>query len=129
MTTKPPNRAARIMMGAVFVSAGVAHFTSTRFFESIVPEELPAKRELVYGTGVAEIAGGVALLARPSRRLGWLLVALLALVFPANVNQALRQISFDDDRPPPPRWALFARLPLQAVMIWLVLAATRPRTS
>ena len=94
-------------------------------FEAIVPKELPGKRELVYGTGVAEILGGAALLARPSRKLGWLLIALLLIVFPANLNQAFRGAHYEA-MPEPPRWVLFARLPVQALMIWLVLAATRP---
>jgi uncharacterized membrane protein len=111
-------------MAATFLGAGVTHFTSPDFFEAIVPEELPGKRELVYGTGVAEIVGGAALLARPNRKLGWLLIALLLVVFPANVNQALRGAHYEG-MPQPPRCALFARLPLQAVMVWLVLAATR----
>jgi uncharacterized membrane protein len=125
---RPRNRAARITMGAVFLGAGVSHFTSPKFFEAIIPEELPGKRELVYGTGVAELAGGAALLVRPSRRLGWLLIGLLLFVFPANVNQAVRQPRIGDGKQPP-RWTLVARLPLQAVMVWLVLAATRPCAS
>ena len=112
-------------MAATFLGAGVTHFTSPDFFDAIVPKELPGKRELVYGTGVAEILGGAALLARPSRKLGWLLIALLLFVFPANLNQALRDAHYEGT-PKPPRWALWARLPLQAVMVWLVLAATRP---
>jgi uncharacterized membrane protein len=112
-------------MAATFLAAGVTHFTSPKFYEAIVPEELPGKQELVYGTGLAEILGGAALLARPNRKVGWLLIALLLFVFPANVNQALRDVAMDD-MPQPPRWLLIARLPLQAVMVWLVLAATRP---
>lgn len=123
--TNRPNQFARYTMSAVFLTAGVTHFTSPEFFESIIPEELPGKRELVYGTGVAEIVGGTALLLRPSRKVGWLLVALLAFVFPANLNQAVRNIGIGDG-PKPPRWVLIARLPLQALMVWLVLAGTRP---
>jgi uncharacterized membrane protein len=126
IVSKPQNRAARVIMGTAFLGAGVTHFTSPRFFEAIIPEELPRKRELVYGTGVAELVGGAALLMRPSRTLGWFLIALLAFVFPANINQAVRRPTIGDGRQPP-RWALIARLPLQAVMVWLVLAATRPR--
>jgi uncharacterized membrane protein len=112
-------------MSAVFLGAGVTHFTSPKFFEAIVPDELGRKRELVYGTGVAELLAGAVLLVRPTRRVGWLLIALLAFVFPANLNQAFRDIDYGGN-PAPPRWVLFARLPLQAVMVWLVLAATRP---
>jgi uncharacterized membrane protein len=125
MHRKPPSRSARYVMGATFLGAGASHFTSPAFFEAIIPEELPRKRELVYGTGVAEMVGGAALLARPSRKLGWLLIGLLLFVFPANLNQALRG-AYYEAMPKPPRWALLARLPLQAALIWLVLAATRP---
>jgi uncharacterized membrane protein len=125
MNSKPPSRAARYTMGATFVVAGVTHFTSPDFFEAIVPEELPGRRELVYGTGVAEIVGGAALLVRPSRKIALFLIALLLFVFPANLNQAFRDVHHEA-MTKPPRWLLFARLPLQAVMVWLVLAATRP---
>lgn len=53
------------------------------------------------------------------------LTGLLLAVFPANVNQAVNQVTIPG-LPTPPRWALWARLPLQAVMIWAVLAGTRP---
>lgn len=125
---QPPNRPARFVMAGTFLAAGVVHFVAPSFFEAIIPEEIPQKRLWVYATGVAELAGGAGLLLRPSRKLGWALVALLVLVFPANVNQALRDVAVEG-APAPPRWALFLRLPLQALMIWAVLAATREATS
>ena len=114
---------ARVGMGGSLVGVGVLHFLAPRSFESIVPEELPAKSFLVYASGVVEIAGGVQLIRRPTRRLGLLLVALLLAVFPANVNMAVRGLQIEG-LPPSPRWVAWARLPLQAVMIWAVLAVT-----
>jgi len=111
-------------MGSSLVGIGVLHFVAPKQFEAIIPDELPAKSFWVYGTGVLEVAGGVKLLRWPTRRLGFLLVGLLLLVFPANINMALRDLSVEGG-PSMPKWALWARLPLQFVMIWAVLAATR----
>ena len=121
----PRNDVARLAMAAIFGGIGVLHFTSPEGFEAIIPEALPSKRAWVYATGVMELAGAGALLVRPDRKVGWLLIGLLALVFPANVNQALTGTQVPG-LPPQPRWALWARLPLQALMVWAVLAATRP---
>ena len=73
---------------------------------------------LVYLSGVAEVALGAGLLVAPLRRLaGWGLVALYIAVFPANVNMAVNHVSFVEGQAPPPAWALYARLPLQALLI------------
>lgn len=117
--------AARFTMAAVFGGIGIVHFLRPEPFDSIIPEALPAKRALTYASGAAEIGGAVGLLVKPDRRVGWFLVALLLAVFPANINQAVTGASFPD-MPTPPRWALWARLPFQALAIWAVLAATRP---
>ena len=80
-----------------------------------------AKR-LVQISGVAEIAGGVGvLLPSPRRASGPGLVALLAAVFPANLYMARAPERFGKI----PRWALYARLPLQPLMMWWAWRATR----
>ncbi len=122
---RPRNDVARFSMAAVFGGIGVLHFLRPAQFDAIIPEAIPAKRELTYLSGVAEIAGAAALVARPERRVGVALTGLLLAVFPANVNQAVNHVTIPG-LPTPPRWALWARLPLQAVMIWAVLAGTRP---
>ena len=112
-------------MAAVFGGIGMLHFLRSEPFDAIIPDALPAKRALTYASGVAELAGAAGLLLKPDRRVGWALVALLLAVFPANINQAVTGAEFPD-MATPPRWALWARLPFQALAIWAVLAATRP---
>ena len=114
---------------ALFAVAGVLHFVAPGAYERIVPPWLPARRTLVYVSGAAELAGALALLSpalRPAA--GWGLIALLVAVFPANV-QMLRDAARLGAAP----WAqalLWARLPLQALLIWWVWASavrgTRP---
>ncbi len=119
------NNVARFSMAALFGGIGALHFVRPAQFDAIIPESIPAKRELTYLSGVAELSGAAALVLRPSRKVGWALVALLVAVFPANVNQAVNQVAIPG-MPAPPRGVLWARLPLQALMIWAVLAGTRP---
>ena len=118
-------RAASVVVLAVaFVGAGVLHFVRPHVFEAIVPPYLPAPRLLVLVSGAAEVLGGVGLLVPAVRPwAGWGLVALLVAVFPANVYMATAAERFAGVAP---AWALWARLPLQAVLIGWVWWASRP---
>src|SRR5947209_5009605 len=98
--------------GRMFMFAGIMHFVIPKTYESIMPDYLPAHRELVYASGVAEIAGGAAVLHPSTRRFGSALsIATLVAVFPANLNMALHPERYE--RIPGGRRALYARLPLQ----------------
>jgi len=73
-------------------------------------------------SGAAEVLGGVGVLLAPTRRAAGVgLIALLAAVFPANLYMARAPERF----PRIPRWALYARLPLQPLMMWWAWKATR----
>jgi uncharacterized membrane protein len=117
------SRAARTF-GGFFIFAGIMHFVIPRTYESIVPDALPAKRALVYASGVAEIAGGVGVLHPRTRGAAslWSVATLLA-VFPANVHMALHPERYP--KVPGGRAALLARLPLQALAIAWAHAARR----
>ena len=118
--------ALRAPLAALFVGTGTLHFTNPEPFVSIVPDALPAPRALVYASGVAELLGGLGLLHRRTLRpAGWWLIATLLAVFPANIGMALSP----ERHPGIPAWALWVRLPLQAVLIaWVHQAAlARPR--
>ncbi len=93
-------------------------------YETIMPPWLPAHRELVYASGVAEIVGGLALLSGRTRRLGgWWLIATLLAVFPANIHMAINPEDFPDV--PGGQASLLARLPVQFLFIAWVVAAMR----
>ncbi|MDA0181559.1 hypothetical protein OJ997_14740 [Solirubrobacter phytolaccae] len=105
---------ARVALGATFITTGVLHFLRPRMYEAIMPRSLPAHRELVYASGVAEIVGGAGVLHPKTRRAaGWWLIATLVAVFPANVEMAAHPERFKKI----PKSLLYARLPLQGAMI------------
>jgi uncharacterized membrane protein len=98
------------------VGAGVLHFIHPETYLRIMPPALPAPRLLVLLSGGAEVAGGLGLLLPATRHLAaWGLLALLVAVFPANVYMLglARELSI-------PSWALWARLPLQPLLMWAV---------
>ncbi len=47
----------RRLFGPFFIVTGVLHFVIPRAYESFMPDYVPAQRELVYASGVAEIGG------------------------------------------------------------------------
>ena len=117
----------RTVLGFVFILAGILHFVRPKPYEQMVPDWIPMHKESVAASGVAEIVGGAALLDGRTARFGfWWLTALLVAVFPANVHMAT-----DPDSIPWlaksgfPRPLLWARLPLQPLMIALLAIATR----
>ena len=111
------------LFGPFFVFAGVMHFVVPRTYEAIVPDYLPAHRELVAVSGVAEIAGGLGVLHPRTRRLAsWWSIATLVAVFPANLHMALHP---DRYKVPGGRAALYARLPVQLLFIAWAHAAGR----
>jgi uncharacterized membrane protein len=112
----------RILLGAFFLAAGLLHFLRPGSYVAVVPQPLPRKLELVYASGVAEIAGGVGVLPEPTRRAaGWWLIATLVAVFPANVNMAVNA----ERHRGIPAWALWVRLPIQGLLIAWVWRATQ----
>ncbi|HEX3510375.1 MAG TPA: MauE/DoxX family redox-associated membrane protein [Solirubrobacteraceae bacterium] len=116
-------RRSRGLLAALFISGGVYHFVNPRAYEAIVPPSLAERKgPIVQVSGAAEILGGVGLLVPATRRAaGLALMALLVAVFPANLYMARRPEHFQRI----PRWALFARLPLQPLMMWWAWRTTR----
>ncbi len=116
-------RRSRMLLGLAFVGAGANHFAMPRAYEAIVPPSMKKRAGgLVAISGVAEIAGGLGVLLPWTRRAAGLgLIALLAAVFPANLHMAREPERFSRI----PRWALYARLPLQPLMMWWAWRATR----
>ena len=118
----------RIVLGVFMTLAGVAHLTFGREdFRAQVPSWVPVAEDLVVvGSGVVEVALGVALLALSHQRrlVGLALAAFLVAVFPGNVAQYVEGVDafgLDTDT------RRFVRLFFQPVLIGAALyAAGRP---
>jgi uncharacterized membrane protein len=120
--------AGRIALAAMLVVTAMAHFVYTKGMVMMMPAFLPFKLELVYLTGVMELAAAIGLLVpKTSTLTGYLLIAFFLLLLPANIYAALNHVdmqkaSFDG---PGPAYLWF-RIPLQLFFIgWTYYAAIK----
>jgi uncharacterized membrane protein len=113
---------AKAVVGAFLVS-GVVHLVRPQTFEPLMPGWVPAHREVILLSGVAELLCAVGLLVPRARRVaGPASAAVLLGVYPGNLKMAL-----DASRTPSTAFkvAAFARLPLQLPLVRGALRAGR----
>jgi len=110
----------RWLMAAFYLAAGIAHLRSPDAFLPIMPAFVPAPREIILATGVAELAGAIGLLVPRLRYAAGIGLALYALcVWPANIKHALEGVVIP--ALPTSWWYHGPRLALQPVLIWWAL--------
>jgi uncharacterized membrane protein len=113
------NHGSALALAALLAAAGVTHFARPRPYDAIVPEWVPGpSRMWTYASGAAELSIAAAVAHPRTRRNGGLAAAVLFIVaFPANVQMAAdwrrRRIT--------ERAIAYARLPLQAPLVWWAL--------
>ncbi|MFC9837860.1 hypothetical protein ACFVKB_29220 [Rhodococcus sp. NPDC127530] len=124
--TPRPSQKPALRLAALLLGAGTMHFVAPKFFDSIVPTQLPGEaRTYTYVSGVGELAIGTALAVPRTRRLGGGLAALLFVaVFPANVNMAVDWLKSSKTTNVQKAGALL-RLPLQIPLVTESLKARR----
>ncbi len=100
-------------MAVLYIVAGIMHFVKPRVYESIMPPYIPSHRLMVWLSGVAEVLLGVGLFFSVTRVwAAWGIAFLLIAIFPANLYMATSP-KFHRF----PKWVVWGRLPLQAVLI------------
>lgn len=106
--------------------SGALHLTTPKPYERIVPRALGHAPAIVLISGIAELICAALMVAPPTRRVGgWAAAILLVAVFPANIQMALDGGARGAGFPLDNAIAAWLRLPLQPLLIWWVLAATR----
>ena len=109
----------RASMAVMLIVTGISHFTNTNELVAIMPDFMPAKRELVYFTGVIELLAVVGLLwSKTARLASILLIIFFVLVLPANIAGSLKSVQFGGMEYGP--WYLLFRIPLQIFFIWWI---------
>lgn len=120
--TAPLRRDAKLLAGG-FLASGTVHLVRPDVWEPLMPEWVPAHREVIIWSGVAEIACAAGLLFPPTRKVAGLAsAALLAGVYVGNLKMAADAARSDNVAL---KAASFARLPLQFPMIRAALRAGR----
>ena len=112
----------KVVVGA-FLASGTVHMVRPETFEPLMPEAVPAHREVIYASGVAELLCAAGLLHPRTRRLaGWASAALLVGVFPGNLKMAADALK---TRNQTFKAVALARLPLQIPLIRAALKVAR----
>lgn len=109
-------RAAPYVVASLFAASSVVHLVRPQVFLPLVPDWLPARRAVVVGSGLAELACALGLAARRPWA-GPAAAGLLVVVWVGNVQMAL------DASPGLGRAVTWARVPLQVPLIWAALQA------
>ncbi len=113
-------------MAALYIFAGINHFLNPEIYLGIMPSGLPYPAARVAISGIAEIGLGVLLVPQKTRRIAaWGIILLLIAVFPANIQMALDWHREDHAY----EWIAWARLPLQAVLVWWAWRFTRKKSN
>lgn len=120
--TAPLRRDAKLLAGG-FLASGTVHLVRPDVWEPLMPDWVPAHREVIIWSGVAEIACAAGLLFPPTRKVAGLAsAALLAGVYVGNVKMALDASKGSNVAL---KAAAYGRLPLQFPMIRAALRAGR----
>ena len=110
-----PSTSTSILLQSLFyVTSGINHFWHRSFYLRIMPDHYSYPDTLVQISGVAEILGGIGLLMPATRRAAAFGLSALLVVF-LDVHQFM--LRHPERFSQLPKWVLWARLPLQAVLI------------
>jgi uncharacterized membrane protein len=109
----------RISMSAMLLVTGIAHFTSTDLMVEMMPDVVPFKREMVYFTGVCELAAAIGLLWNKTVKIASiLLIVFFVAVLPANIAGSIKQVDLGGMQYGV--FYLLFRIPFQIFLIWWV---------
>lgn len=108
------------LMGVV----GSTHFLIPDVMAQTIPARLPARKALVYVSGLVEVGCAVAL----RRRVPWageVAATTLLAIWPANIQMALDAGTGKNPGIADNRAVMWARVPLQLPLVWAALQARR----
>ncbi len=97
-----------------YIASGINHFWHPRFYVEIMPDHYSHPEDLVSVSGAAEVLGGLGLLVPATRRFSAVGLTAMLLVF-LDVHQFM--LRHAERFPRIPKWVLWARFPVQAVLI------------
>lgn len=110
----------RWVLAVFYAAAGVAHLAAPDQLLAITPSWVPFAPQVIFVTGLCELAGAAALVTRPLRRAaGCALAAYAICVWPANFKHAIEGIDLPYISS---SWYYHVpRLLFQPVLVWWAL--------
>ena len=115
-------RSSKFLVG-LFAASSAVHLAKPEVYEPLMPSWVPAHREVILASGVAELVCALGMAVPRTRRVaGWASAALLLGIWPGNLQMAL-----DSNRSSSTAFkvAAWGRMPLQVPLIRAAVAAAR----
>ena len=116
------NLSGKIAMSVMLLFTSIGHFKFTRGMTMMMPEWIPAKKEMVLITGIVEILAAIGILVpSASRMTGILLIIFFVLILPTNISAAVRHVNYEKaDYSGKGTEYLWFRVPFQLLLIgWI----------
>lgn len=114
----------RMAMAAMLLLTAIGHFKFTDGMVMMMPPFIPAKKLMVWLTGVIEIAAAIGLLTPLYQITGKLLILFFVLIIPVNIYGAIKKVNLEKaDYTGDGLKYLWFRVPLQVlfiVWVWFV---------
>jgi uncharacterized membrane protein len=113
---------ARWTLAVIYLTAGIFHVWTPETFLLITPDWVPFPKQVIFSTGLCEIAGAFALFTQRLRYAAGIAFALYAIcVYPANIKHAFYGLPLDHAQLT--WWYHAPRLAFQPVLVWWALFA------
>ncbi|MEX6688583.1 hypothetical protein QTN47_13805 [Danxiaibacter flavus] len=112
----------RVAMFVMLVFTAIGHFKFTEGMMMMLPPQVPAKKAIIYITGILEIVLGVMLVLKDYiTATGFALIAFFLVLLPANIHAAARKVNYEKaDYTGKGLSYLWIRIPMQILFIWWV---------
>lgn len=112
--------AGRLSAAVMFIQVGIMHLTRPEELVYMIEGFIPYPTAIIILTGVTEIVLAMGLLWKRTQKMaGWLLMAQLVAMFPANIYVAVMELPAPGGLPASP-WYTWSRLLFQPVFIWWI---------
>ena len=83
----------RAALAVMLIVTGISHFTNTDLMIEMMPDFMPAKREIVYFTGICELLATIGLLWEKTFKLtAVMLIIFFVAILPANIIGSIKQV-------------------------------------
>lgn len=87
--------AGRIALSFMLTFTAMGHFLFTEGMAMMIPDFVPLKTEMVYLTGIFELAATITIHMPKLRKLtGWTLMIFFILVLPSNIKAAIEHVDY-----------------------------------
>jgi len=86
----------KIALSVMLLFTSIGHFKFTNGMMKMLPEGMPAKKEMIWITGIIEMLAAIGIIvSSTARTTGMLLIIFFVLILPSNIYAAVRHLDYE----------------------------------